>query len=37
MKHKLSPSFFVFAFISASARRSVLEIVDRLAKWTFAR
>ncbi|MEV6678616.1 hypothetical protein [Streptomyces erythrochromogenes] len=33
----LIPSFFVFAFISASARRSVLEIVDRLTKWTLAR
>nr|WSX47697.1 hypothetical protein OG409_01160 [Streptomyces sp. NBC_00974] len=33
----LIPSFFLFAFVSASARRSVLEIVDRLTKWTLAR
>ncbi|KIX73707.1 hypothetical protein ACN6AT_03925 [Streptomyces sp. JL4002] len=33
----LVPSFFAFAFISAGARRSVLEIVDRLTKWTLAR
>ncbi|MER7514011.1 hypothetical protein ABTX82_37695 [Streptomyces lavendulae] len=33
----LIPSFVVFAFISAGARRSVLQIVDRLTKWTLAR
>ncbi|MGW6692074.1 hypothetical protein [Streptomyces sp. NPDC054961] len=33
----LIPSFVVFAFISAGARRSVLEMVDRLTKWTLAR
>ncbi|MEW2136282.1 hypothetical protein AB0892_06675 [Streptomyces sp. NPDC005409] len=33
----LIPSFFLFAFVSAGARRSVLEIVDRLTKWTLAR
>ncbi|MFF0296332.1 hypothetical protein ACFYST_12680 [Kitasatospora sp. NPDC004614] len=33
----LIPSFVVFAFISAGARRSVLDIVDRLANWTLAR
>ncbi|MFB7512703.1 hypothetical protein [Streptomyces sp. NPDC056144] len=33
----LIPSFVVFAFISAGARRSVLDIVDRLTNWTLAR
>lgn len=32
----LIPSFVVFAFIADGPRRSVLDIVDRLTKWTLA-
>ncbi|MDJ0382069.1 hypothetical protein [Streptomyces sp. G-G2] len=32
----LVPSFFVFAFIGDGPRRSLLDIVDRLTKWTLA-
>ncbi|OKI41959.1 hypothetical protein A6A28_25730 [Streptomyces sp. CB03578] len=32
----LVPSFASFAFLSPSPRRSLLEIVDRLRKWTLA-
>ncbi|MFH8640219.1 hypothetical protein [Streptomyces goshikiensis] len=32
----LVPSFASFAFLSPGPRRSLLEIVDRLRKWTLA-
>ncbi|MFE3185533.1 hypothetical protein ACFXKR_32345 [Streptomyces violascens] len=30
----LTPSFVAFAFLADKPRRNVLDIVDRLAKWT---